>query len=72
LEGVVREMRRGWSFGLDRPVRVTREKPLGMTVSNYHVQHTKIALYPHSNSSCSVAITLHGYRSVNININERR
>jgi len=72
LEGVIREMPRGWSFGLGRPARVTRGKLSGMTVSNYHVQHTKIVLYPHSNSSCSIAIALHGYRYVDININERR
>jgi len=58
LEGVVREMPRG--------------RLPGVTVSNCHVKHAKIALYPHSNSSCSVAIALHGYRSVNIDINERR
>ena len=72
LEGAFLEMPRGWSFGLDVPLRVTGGKPLGMTDSDYHAQHTKVALYPHSDSSCSVAISLHGYRSMGINSNERR
>lgn len=72
MEGAFIEMPKGWLSKLDAPVKVTRGKPLGMTDSDYHAQHTKVALYPHSTSSCSVAIALHGYRSVGININERR
>jgi len=72
LEGGFPEMPKGWSFGVGWPVRVTREKPPEMTDAGCHAQHTKVALYLHSNSSCSVAIALYGYFTMGINIGERR
>jgi hypothetical protein len=55
LESAFPEMPRGWSFGLDRPVRVTRGNPLGMTDPGWYAQHRGAALCSDATPSCFVA-----------------
>jgi hypothetical protein len=62
------EISQAYSFGLDVPVRLVREKRLGTTDVGCHAQHRRAALYPHGTSSCFVARAFPGHCCVGINM----